>query len=350
MTRAMRDDTGGGRAVATYTAPLSLSGVDTQAEVEILVTPVGDNYASAVPRSLTIRLVPSGIVTPPLPPVAFTLVGTPPFSVTPATPTELSPVVFHAGICSGSTASNCVSDPNGQVVSFLWDFGDGALGSGQTAGHTYAAAGSYLVILTVADQDDRSVSGSTSLTVNPIGVPTPLFDVSPSPTTVATVTIVDATASTASTGATIVSYTWNFGDSTDTTTCPGAAGCNGAVFSHTYSSAGSFTITLTVTDSVGRTGTLPRGILVTLVQVTAGFTFTNTSQIGDFIVNFDASSSTGSILTYVWDFGDGNLRTVAQTVPTVTHAFADGAVYNVTLFVTDSEGSTASLTLSVTPD
>ena len=96
-----------GRAVATYTAPLSLSGVDTQEEVEILVTPVGDNYTTAVPRSLTIRLVPSGTVVPPFRLTAgFRFTPSPP-----SDPVEFQGVLFEAPFCVSETDTNCVRGP-----------------------------------------------------------------------------------------------------------------------------------------------------------------------------------------------------------------------------------------------
>lgn len=108
--------------------------------------------------------------------------------------------------------------------------------------------------------------------------------------------------------------------------------------------------TVTVTDSAGQTKTATAGIDVNLVQVTASFTATNTTTTGDFVVNFNASGSTGSVLTYTWDFADGTLPVVNQPVPTITHTFADALPCNVTLTVTDVAGTTASVTLSVTPD
>ena len=86
-----------------------------------------------------------------------------------------------------------------------------------------------------------------------------------------------------------------------------------------------------------------------LVNVTASFTISNTAALGDWVVNFDASASTGSVLTYAWDFGDGT-TSVGQPVPTTTHTYPNGTTRNTTLTVTDVSGSTASVTLSVTPN
>ncbi|MGB0649892.1 MAG: PKD domain-containing protein [Rhodothermales bacterium] len=55
------------------------------------------------------------------------------------------------------------TDPNGDALTFAWDFGDGATGSGETASHTYTAAGEYTVVLTASD---GVLTGTDSLTVS----------------------------------------------------------------------------------------------------------------------------------------------------------------------------------------
>ena len=55
--------------------------------------------------------------------------------------------------CSGSTCNftDHSKDPNGTIVSWLWEFGDGTTSTAQHPSHTYAAAGIYQVRLTVVD-------------------------------------------------------------------------------------------------------------------------------------------------------------------------------------------------------
>ncbi len=51
-------------------------------------------------------------------------------------------------------------DPDGVVMFFDWDFGDGSIGGGVVTGHTYASAGTYVATLTVTDDDDATGSAS----------------------------------------------------------------------------------------------------------------------------------------------------------------------------------------------
>jgi PKD repeat protein len=55
-------------------------------------------------------------------------------------------------------------DPDGTIVSYNWNFGDGETGSGITASHTYAASGTYTVTLTVEDN-----LGATDTEVKSVG-------------------------------------------------------------------------------------------------------------------------------------------------------------------------------------
>ena len=56
-------------------------------------------------------------------------------------------------------------DPDGTIVSYDWDFGDAATGSGETPSHTYAAADTYTVILTVTDDDGATDTDTQDVTV-----------------------------------------------------------------------------------------------------------------------------------------------------------------------------------------
>jgi uncharacterized repeat protein (TIGR01451 family) len=78
------------------------------------------------------------------------------FSVTTASPVAATPTSFSG---AGS------SDPDGSIAGYAWNFGDGSTGSGMSPSHTYGAAGTYTVALTVTDDAGLSTSASKALTV-----------------------------------------------------------------------------------------------------------------------------------------------------------------------------------------
>ncbi|WP_460783888.1 PKD domain-containing protein [Microbacterium tumbae] len=144
------------------------------------------------------------------------------------------------------------SDEDGSIASYAWDFGDDATGSGATASHDYASAGTYTVTLTVTDDDGATHSTSEEITATaPVAgnaPPVASFTSSVSGLSVS----VDGAGSSDEDGS-IASYAWDFGD--DSTG-------SGATASHDYASAGTYTVTLTVTDDDGATHSTSEEITV----------------------------------------------------------------------------------------
>ena len=112
-------------------------------------------------------------------------------------------------------------DPDGTIVSYAWDWGDGVTASGMVATHTYAWAGNYTITLVVTDNDGLSTSFWQVVYVEPRDdPPVASFEYSVSGPTV----FVDASSSTDDWS--IVRYDWNWGDGTTGT---------GMIASHDYS-------------------------------------------------------------------------------------------------------------------
>ena len=130
----------------------------------------------------------------------------------------------------------------------------------------------------------------------------------------------------ASTGS-ITSYAWDFGDGTSSTDQAPI---------HVYAAAGVFTVKLTVTGPGGsNTQTRSNYLTVTTPPApVAQFTGSPTSGVAPLAVSF-ANSSTGSITSYAWDFGDGATSTLASP----SHSYAAAGVYTVKLTVTGPGGS-----------
>jgi chitinase len=208
--------------------------------VNIQIRPVGEDFGNSTPRSVSIRLARGGVILPPqAPPLAS-------FGFSPLQPHENERVQFDA---SASTSA-------GTIVSYDWKFGDGSstAGTSPVQSHTYSVAGTYSVVLTVTDDRGQRTSSAVPVVVAAAANPTAAFDISPMPGPAAGESVfLDASASTVSSGRTIVGYAWNFGD--------GSTG-SGRTTSHIYSRAGTYTVVLAVTDSTGRIGVSSRPVQV----------------------------------------------------------------------------------------
>ena len=135
-----------------------------------------------------------------------------------------------------------------------------------------------------------------------------------------------------------LTYAWDFGDGgTSLLQNP----------NHTYSSAGTYTAKVTVSD--GRGGTASATVVVTVgnraptVQLTA----TPTSGKSPLTVAFTATGSDldGDALTYRYDFGDGSKP---ETGRTPTHKYSKAGTYTARVTVTDTSGTTGTATVQIT--
>ena len=57
-------------------------------------------------------------------------------------------------------------DPDGEITSFVWNFGDGTVKQGKTSGHTYARPGVYQVNLTVTDHNEQTYTKTLQVTID----------------------------------------------------------------------------------------------------------------------------------------------------------------------------------------
>ena len=140
-------------------------------------------------------------------------------------------------------------DSDGEIIGWLWDFGDGFASLLQNPKHNYSTDGTYNVTLIVTDDDGAGHIVSKPVTIQP---PTADFTWSPAyPKSGEVVNFTDQSAGS------IVEWYWEFGDGTSQiiTTPPGGA-------THTYELGGDFLVNLTVTNTIGLTHKVSKRIHV----------------------------------------------------------------------------------------
>lgn len=137
-------------------------------------------------------------------------------------------------------------DQDGDLVAYNWNFGDGTSGAGAVVSHTYSNVGTYTAVLTVTDNQGLSASQSVQIQATaPNILPTAVIAASSTSGTAPMSVTFNGSGSTDSDG-TISSYAWNYGDGTT---------ASGSIATKTFNTAGTYTVTLTVTDNRGGKGT-----------------------------------------------------------------------------------------------
>jgi PKD repeat protein len=246
------------------------------------------------------------------------------------------PVASFTTVMKGATVSvdgSGSSDPNpgATIANWGWEWGDeSAASTGVTATHTYATSGTYIITLTVLSS--TGMTNSISHDVVADTAPVAAFTATTSANSL--VVVFDASASIDNQP--IAKYDWLFGDSTIGT---------GVTTEHIYGTPGTYTVTLTVTDSIGQTSSVSHDVTVSvsLPKPTASFTATVS---GGFTVSVDGSASSGGTgtLTYAWNYGD----MITQNGVTASHSYVTTGTYTITLTVRDTLGQKGTMSQDVT--
>lgn len=225
----------------------------------------------------------------------------------------------------------------GASLTYLWDFGDGATAATAIASHAYTTPGDYPLILSVHD-DTASDSDTTNVHVVPTNAPFARIS-GPAFTYVGVGSVFDASASYDVDGDAI-RYSWDFGD--------GTGRVDAVRTTHTYGTAGSYTVSMTVSDGM-LSDTATRRVTVYPVPhppvAVAGGPY---SGLMGRLVSVDGSRSSdpdGDLLLYVWSFGDRSGSVGAAT----GHVYSAPGVYTVVLTVNDGGlSSSATTTATIT--
>jgi PKD repeat protein len=251
------------------------------------------------------------------------------------------------GINLAVTFTSTSTDDSDGIGTYQWSFGDGSpqvINSAptNTATHSYALGGTYTVTLRV--NDTLGATNTTTRTVTVIDLP-PTVSLTPSsnPTEgqVFTLTITEADPD-----GTIASNSINWGDGTTPTSITGSTSSQ----AHTYATAATYTINVTVTDNGGKATSKTLALTVAVHQPptliitpstgpTAGQTFTLTLA---------ATASYGSVSNVTINWGDGTTQTYTGNPTSETHTYANSGSYTITVTATDTGGKTVQQTSAIT--
>ena len=264
------------------------------------------------------------------------------------TATITAPTAPLTTIQAGQSVSfaGTATDPNGDAVTVVWNFGDGTTSTSLTPGsHTYPVAGTFTVRLSATDAKGLGNTNppTRTIVVQPLIVNQPPDAMITQPTANTTITAGQSVsfAGTASDpNGDVVTVLWEFGDgSTSTLLTPGA---------HIYSTAGTFTVRLTATDSQGLVDPTPSTVVITVSPVppnrppvgTITMPASNiTTTVGQSVqFTGTATDPDGDAVTVLWNFGDGTTSTLLAPG---SHTYTTTGTFTVTLTAKDAKGMTA---------
>ncbi|HIP99481.1 TPA: PKD domain-containing protein [Candidatus Bipolaricaulota bacterium] len=260
------------------------------------------------------------------------------FSWSPADPTWEDTITF----------TPAVTDPDGDaLVEYEWDFGDGSdpvvKTTAEAVTHQYPDGGTYTVTLTVTDERGLTGTNSKQITVQPRPNQPPEadFDWAPAEPEAGDVVTFTATASDPDDPPdTPLTYAWDFGDGTSLPPTENSEA------THIFAAAGTYTVTLTVTDSRGAETEVQKEITVAEAvndppQVTA-LEVTPASPEAKQEITFTATATDpedDDITDWEWDFdGDGTVD-ATTVVNTATYTYTAPGFYTVRVRAKDGGGS-----------
>ncbi len=211
------------------------------------------------------------------------------------------------------------------ATDYEWDFGDGSpVSTEANPVHTYTTPGTYTVTLTATDNAGCNDPDTFTLEVEYTNDLQAEADFAFDPEPECTQMEVDFT-NMSQFGDT---YEWDFGD--------GSPVSNETDPTHIYTDEGSYTVTLTVSDSQG---CADPDVITYVVDytfdpgsMTASFTTIEDNECEELDVDFNNTSPSGD--TFQWDFGDGN----GSNVENPSHTYTSPGSYTATLTVSDSQG------------
>lgn len=211
-------------------------------------------------------------------------------------------------------------------LTYSWNFGDNSTSTNVSPFHQFFALGIYSVTLTVTDTHGKVSNITQQINVNAVPIyssPVANFTYVPKNVDPMTIQFIDQSFS-----STDLWYLWNFGDGTNSTD---------KVPAHTYTTAATYNVSLTVTDQYDNASTASQSIQV---PVTPGglpnidFTADITSGQYPLTVQFLDNTTTTWADSWQWNFGDGAVSSLRSP----SHTYTTPGQYTVTLRAANVNG------------
>lgn len=223
----------------------------------------------------------------------------------------------------------------GNPTSWSWDFGNGATSTRQNPSATYFGTGTYTVKLTVTNgANSHTVTKTAYITV--FVEPKAEF-VAPKRNGCTPAIIKFTDQSTTPPGTRITEWKWDFGDGNSSTEQNPT---------HIYRTAGSFTVTLTITNDVGCKRLITKPNYIDIIPgVVPNFSIDDPGVCSaPSTIKFNNTSSGPGTLTYTWNLGNGVTTSAENTSTTYNR----NGQYRISLIVSSSEGCTDSIATTIT--
>ncbi len=262
--------------------------------------------------------------------------------------------------------STSATDPDGDMVEYTFDWGDGTptittnqvpSGATASANHSWSAAGTYQVKANATDSHGASSDWSDPLNIT-INTPPNTPSVPSGPVSgYAWVPYRYSTSATDPNGDQ-VKYTFNWGDGTTSTTNLTNSGTSASA-THTWSAAGTYQVKAMATDSKGATSGWSSVVTVTIAKnnppnTPSTLTGPTSGRVGTSYVYLTYVTDPDSDqvkYTFHWDDGTPNTQTGlvnSGTKLTLSHAWSTAGTYQVKAMATDSKGATSGWSGAIT--
>lgn len=227
-------------------------------------------------------------------------------------------------------------DPDGTIVAYKWNFGDGTVITGKITNHIYSHIGTYTVILTVTDNDGAS---NIAVTIALVVCDSPIADAGGPYHGYVNHPVFFNGSNSSDNDGNISNYVWDFGDGTIGT---------GQTPLHIYQKNGTYVVKLTVTDADGKTDADTTSVNITynllptnpeLQGVASGYIDHEYAYIA---VSTDPEHDN---ISYLFDWGDTTNTTTPffpdGTIINETHTWMSSGSYTIRVYATDENNATS---------